>query len=193
MSGLADLVVAGSCESNCNSKFGEFIGQSLRTKAYSNCNDSCVSDEPNYILYNKGKAEIYTGMKWQCVEYARRWMIENKGLSFGDVTYAYEIWSVPTIENIHTHQEKTLQKFANKTSKSRPQAGDLLIYDTSIGITGHVAVIIAVGTDYVFIAEQNYFNHRWMKNDHSRELLMKKDDQGQYQIMDKGVIGWVHY
>jgi len=190
---FAEALRADTCDTQCNAKFGEFIGKSLRTKAYSNCNDACVSNEGNLIFYDTGKREMYTGMKWQCVEYARRWMIENKGMTFGDVVYAYDIWDLPTVENIHSHTHTSWQRFTNKDSKKRPQIGDLLIYNNSIAVTGHVAVVVGAGKDYVLIAEQNYFNRHWVKNDYARQLLMKVDNQGNYQVVDDGVMGWMRY
>ncbi|MDP2193741.1 MAG: hypothetical protein Q8K36_04385, partial [Alphaproteobacteria bacterium] len=71
-------------------KFGQHIGQNSLTPAYSNGQEDHVSDVPHYIIVDD--CLVKTGMKWQCVEYARRWLIQNKGLTFDDVTYAWQIW-----------------------------------------------------------------------------------------------------
>lgn len=60
-------------------KFGQYIGQNALTPAYSNGHEDHVSDTPHYI--HIGNTLIKTGMKWQCVEYARRWLIENRGIN----------------------------------------------------------------------------------------------------------------
>ena len=61
--------------------------------AYSNCNSNCVIFEPNH------QQDIYTGIKWQCVEYARRWLLEEQGVVFGDVEIAADIWELQQVNN----------------------------------------------------------------------------------------------
>jgi hypothetical protein len=59
--------IPAACQSRCNSPYGEVLGKSPRgIEAYSNCQSGCVIFEPN--KWNG----TYTGIKWQCVEYARR-------------------------------------------------------------------------------------------------------------------------
>lgn len=61
----------------CVSPFGAVNGQDASgVIGYSNCNDSFVSDEESYV--NAGvPSPVYAGLKWQCVEYGRRWLIYN--------------------------------------------------------------------------------------------------------------------
>lgn len=64
-------------EGEYHAEFGSCIGQSYLTKAYSSYNDD-VKDEYNFIFLEKSNKKIISGVKWQCVEYARRRLIENK-------------------------------------------------------------------------------------------------------------------
>lgn len=171
--------------------FGLLVGQSFLTKAYSNGSDRCVSMENHYIALPGQNHKLFTGMKWQCVEYARRWLIENKGMTFGEVTYAYHIWDLDHFDTVNTHQSCKILRFKNKSSKSSPQVGDLLIYDKGLAITGHVAVVVGVEQGSITIAEQNYFNRPWEGKDYARRLLFDKDAQGNYRIFDDALKGWL--
>ena len=180
-----------SCTEHCNTAFGTFIGQSFLTKAYSNCSGHCVTQEDNFVTVDHQDQKIFTGMKWQCVEYSRRWLIENHGVTFADVEYAYHIWDLEFGETIDTHVHMPLLRFTNKATKEAPQVGDLLIYSKALAITGHVAVIVSVDEDNITLAEQNYFNRLWEGKDYARRLLLDKDAQGHYRIFDDSLIGWV--
>ena len=180
-----------SCTEQCNSEFGTLIGQALLTKAYSNCSGNCVKHDDNFVTLNQENKKIFTGMKWQCVEYSRRWLIENHGVTFSDVEYAYHIWDLKFGETIDKHVHVPLLRFKNKTTTESPQVGDLLIYSNALAITGHVAVVVGVNRDNITIAEQNYFNLAWESNNYARRLLLDKDAQGHYRIIDDSLIGWV--
>jgi hypothetical protein len=182
-----------SCAKDCNTTFGTFVGQSFLTKAYSNCSGNCIKYENNYTLVKNQPHQILTGMKWQCVEYARRWLVENKHITFADVEYAYHIWDLKHGEKIDTHEHVPMVKFKNKTSKKPPQLGDLLIYSTELAITGHVAVVVGIENDSILIAEQNYFNRVWDGKEYARRLLMDNDGEGRYRIVDEALIGWVRF
>lgn len=182
-----------SCDEQCNAAFGEFVGQAFLTKAYSNCNSNCIKYENNYTMLKNNDKKIFTGMKWQCVEYARRWLIENKNITFADVEYAYFIWDLKQGEHINTHETLPLLRFKNSTSKQPPNIGDLLIYSTALAVTGHVAVIVGVENDSIIIAEQNYFNRVWEAKDYSRRLMLDKNAKGYYRIIDEALIGWVRF
>lgn len=182
-----------SCVEQCNTAFGTFIGQSLLTKAYSNCSGNCVKHDDNFVVIPKQNDKLFTGMKWQCVEYSRRWLIENRGITFGNVEYAYHIWDLTFGEAIDTHTHVPLLRFTNKTTTESPQVGDLLIYSNALAITGHVAVIVSVNEDNITIAEQNYFNRLWEGKDYARRLLLDRDAQGHYRIFDDSLIGWVRF
>lgn len=177
----------------CHSEFGSCIGQSYLTKAYSNCNGDMVSKETNYVFLENENKKIVSGMKWQCVEYARRWLIDNKKITFADVEYAYHIWDLQHGNRVDTDQKAPLLQFTNKTANTPPQVGDLLIYSTDFAVTGHVAVVVGVSENSITIAEQNYFNQSWDSFEYSRRLLLEKDEKNNYRIFDDALIGWVRF
>ena len=178
--------------------FGDFIGQNGKTAAYSNQNDAHISRKPHFITVN-GET-LCSGMKWQCVEYARRWLIENQGIFFDDVEYATNIWSLT--HGIHLSNQKqklAVEQFPNGSALKKPDVGDLLIYNTAYApITGHVSVIVEVGDTTIKIAEQNYSNDKWAAPHYSQELDIvaeKKNENSaiSYRINNEGIIGWVRF
>jgi len=174
-----------ACTQACINPYGTVLGTAQgNVPAYSNCKIGCVIFEPHY------EWEVYTGIKWQCVEYARRWLYSQRGLVFGDVKYAVDIWQDITFykdpENGNT---VPVVNYPNGSS-TRPARGDLLIYDKSLFGTGHVAVVTEVDDDrgVVRVAEQNFTNTRWQDN-YSREIpLVHKD--GHYYLEDDFLLGW---
>ena len=112
--------------------FGTLLGKTKEgIEAFSNANSSYISEQ--YIA---------TGMKWQCVEFARRWLLKVKNIELPQVDFAYELW-----------------KLGERTTTPLP--GNLLIYSKEYLGTGHVAVIVEVNEDSIKVAEQNYLNEKW--------------------------------
>lgn len=176
------------CELECITPYGEVTGMSKSgVKAFSNCNSNCVIFEPNKY---KG---TYTGIKWQCVEYARRWLLVNHGVVYGDVDIASDIWNKITyLTHVSTNKKLTLKSFLNGSSIP-PKVGDLLIYAKAFNETGHVAIVVDIDfkQGFIKVAEQNYSNKVWTDN-YSRKLhFIKKDDN--YWLLDSYLLGWKSY
>lgn len=138
----------------------------------------------------------YMGYKWQCVEFARRFLYINYGLVFTDVGMAYEIFSLRILRRVFDEALLPLQAYANGTKRG-PQAGALLIWDEG-GIfehTGHVAIITEVLADKVRIVEQNLVEHRLPSGQQwTRELPLSVMD-GKYFLYDTysdtRILGWM--
>ena len=70
--------------------FGELLGyDNTYVFAYSCYN--VKQDNDNYV--NIDGIQHYTGIKWQCVEYVRRWLILNYNISFQSIKNAYELYT----------------------------------------------------------------------------------------------------
>ncbi len=177
----------GSTE-NKTLEFGEVLGQNNGVVAYSNKNERLISQEFND-----------TGMKWQCVEYARRWLTIVKKVSFSSVEYAFEIWDLNEGVSFDKGNSIPMQRFENGQSITPPQIGDLLIYNVSFApITGHVAVVVDVQDTEVMIAEQNYSAQPWLEKAYSRRLSLSKEEKdinNYFSLHDwaPGIIGWVRF
>ncbi|CAD8120711.1 unnamed protein product [Paramecium sonneborni] len=169
-------------------QWGSVLGEAHNVKAYSN-----VGIHYDHSKWNSYKSflkkeesglmrDVLLGVKYQCVEYARRFIVTNFAAAFKEINCADQIYQLNNVDDLTT-LNGTLQfsTFPNK-SNSAPQIGDLIIYPrTQKQPYGHVAVIVEVGNGYVCVAEQNYEDSGWTKNNYSRKLKMNQTN-GQYEI-----------
>lgn len=183
---------AVSSTEQCDAPFGTVIGENSNTIAYSNCNNDHESELWQSVTLDDDRTTIKTGMQWQCVEYARRWLITQMHYTFASIDHAYQIWDLSEATDVLTGEKTVWNKLPNNKSTHSPQKGDLLIYDRSQGMHGHVAVIVDVNEHSVFIGEQNYSNQLWEGSNYARELPLLHTQEGYYKIEDQGVIGWIH-
>jgi glutathionylspermidine amidase/synthetase len=137
------------------------------------------------------------GYKWQCVEFARRWLYINKGYIFNDVAMAYDIFQLRDVRDLLNNQTLPLNAFKNG-SQRRPEPGCLLMWDQGgeFEETGHVAIITEVFEDKIHIVEQNMDFYRWPEGQNfSREIKAKVGSKGDYWLHcpsnDSTILGWV--
>jgi len=182
---IKELPVA--CQTDCKSPYGKMLGKSPRgIEAYSNCQSDCVIFEPN--KWNG----TYTGIKWQCVEYARRWLLVNTGAVYGDVDIAADIWDkIDHLTDVKTKRSIPLETYLNGSTQS-PEVGDLLIYAKAFNGTGHVAVVtgIDISNGLVEVSEQNFQNKSWSA-DYARKITLIKNGEN-YWLLDGYLLGWKH-
>lgn len=106
------------------------------------------SDEP---IYWNG---IYTGIKYQCVELARRYYLIKYGLLFEEVRGAKDIMNLQTIYHM---ENKRYVQWPTYMNTGLPMVGSLLIWDASEQFSyGHVAIVTGITQKYVEVIEQNY-------------------------------------
>jgi len=166
-------------------KFGQLLGVSRDgTAAYSNGQGAFVSTQSNY------QHELLTGLKWQCVEYARRWFYNNHKLIFDDVDFAFDIW----YQINSFYNPATLAKVATKNyscpNQVAPEVGDLLVYNKGYLGTGHVAIIDSVdlGKGLITVIEANYENTLWPSN-FSRAIPLDLHNDG-FGLNEPYLLGW---
>ncbi|QMU61320.1 MAG: CHAP domain-containing protein [Gammaproteobacteria bacterium] len=172
------------CSTDCKTRYGSEIGKSpAGVSAYSNCNSNCVIFEPNH------RNDVYTGIKWQCVEYARRWLLSEQSVVFGDVDIAADIWGMQQVNNPFSKQVLSFDSIVNGAAEL-PQRGDLLIYGKDYLGTGHVAVVVAIDEKLhtIKIAEQNFSNTKWQA-EYAREIAYTKSEN-RIWLLDPYLIGW---
>lgn len=186
VTGTADQLPA-ACRRDCVTPYGQILGTAAgKVAAYSNCNAKCVVFAPNK------ENDVYTGIRWQCVEFARRWLLDNKGVVYGDVDTAADIWTkIEVVTRVSDGRQFPLQPHLNG-SPEPPQVGDLLIYAKEYLNTGHVAVITAVDpkAGFIEVAEQNFLNQPWPADYSRRIVLVDKDNK--YWLLDVYLLGWKH-
>jgi len=175
----------GACHSHCVSPYGQVLGEtSSKVIAYSNCNNQCVDYTSNKINH------VYTGIKWQCVEFARRWLLVNHGVVFDSINTAADMWAqINEYKEVGFGDKVQLETYKNGSEKM-PIRGSLLIYEKALFSTGHVAVVVSIDKikKNIYIAEQNFKNLKWPSN-YSRAIsYSKKGDT--YWVHDEFLIGW---
>tara|TARA_R110002153_G_scaffold32537_4_gene98451 strand:- start:2049 stop:3908 length:1860 start_codon:yes stop_codon:yes gene_type:complete len=179
--------------------FGEELGVaeggvSSYSCDYKTADESIFPSRSDYRSYVDG---IYMGYKWQCVEFARRWLYVNKGYIFNDVAMAYDIFRLRDVRDLLNNQTLPLNAFKNG-SQRRPEAGCLLMWDQGgeFEETGHVAIITEVFEDKIHIIEQNMHFYSWPEGQNfSREIKAKVGSKGDYWLHcpsnDSTILGWV--
>jgi len=152
---------------------------------------------PDRQAYRSYVDNIFMGYKWQCVEFARRWLYLNKGYIFDNVAMAYDIFLLRSVRSLKDNQMLPLHSFRNGTRR-HPEPGCMLIWDEGgeYEETGHVAIVSEVFSDCIRIVEQNFDHKIWADGQNfSRELKAKVDVNGGYWIEcsfhDGMVLGWV--
>lgn len=183
-----------------NAPFGTLLGYApggiaIYSSDYSTIDENEYTDDSAMRSYVNGE---YMGMKWQCVEFARRFLYINYGLVFTDVGMAYEIFSLRFLRQVVNDKILPLYAFANGSCQA-PIAGSLLIWQKGgeFQETGHVAIITQIIDKKVMIAEQNVtFAPLPLGQQWTRELTLHVKD-GCYTIEDtfedSEILGWMAY
>ncbi|MEA1876775.1 MAG: LpqB family beta-propeller domain-containing protein, partial [Bacteroidota bacterium] len=148
--------------------FGTDLGAFNGVSAYSNCDHSCVEcnnfcERRNYIN------DVYVGIKWQCVEYVRRYYLSVYGLDLAS-----------------RHRGNANTWYANAAAMGlnsypnggdiAPQVGDILVSD--VKDYGHVAIVRGVSDGEVCTIQQNWYNN---SNDTNKCLTLSVSD-GKYKV-----------
>ena len=95
------------------------------------------------------------GIKWQCVEFIKRYYYENfhhkMPDSYGDAIDFYE----PKLTDGAYSKRRDLWQFTNG-SKSRPVTEDIIIFGgNEVNPYGHIALVSSTNADEVHIIQQN--------------------------------------
>ncbi|WP_392552607.1 bifunctional glutathionylspermidine amidase/synthase [Orbus wheelerorum] len=181
-----------------NEPFGTLLGYApggvaIYSSDYDTANKEDYPDDASFRSY---VGHEYMGYKWQCVEFARRFLYLNYGVEFTDVGMAYEIFSLRILRHVVDEELLPLQAFANGCKKA-PVAGALLIWQEG-GVfkrTGHVAIITEVFADKVRIVEQNVIHQRLPAGQQWTRELPLSFINGLYHLedtfTDTVILGWM--
>ena len=181
----ASTIIPDECKTNCDVEFGKMIGKIGNVPSYSNCNNNCTNFIDGGVIFLNNETyfgkDIFTGIRWQCVEYARRWLVVNKNSTFANIDSAFQIYTLDSVQDlIQEGVQKPFISIDNGDNRA-PEVNDLIIYPfiEKEAPHGHVAVIADLNLDkgYVDIAEQNYENF-WVNENYSRRVVLLKCEQG---------------
>jgi hypothetical protein len=163
-----------------------------------------VIDELNgvKVYYNGGVAHTdgrniaadgyNIGMKWQCVEFVKRYYyayLQHKMPdAFGNAKDFYDIKLADSTLNT----ARGLWQYSNMGSKRSPKPNDIIVLSgTWTNFYGHVSIVYAVqknnnGTQTVFVVQQN--PGPFGKSRVAYPLSLKN---GKYRIENDRILGWL--
>lgn len=127
---------------------------------------------------------IYTGLQWQCVELARRYLITQHQLTFQSVPNAYDIFNLTNFISINTGEKVPITAYKNG-SNVKPTVGSLLIWSKTYNEygTGHVAVVTSLYPHSIQIMEQN--------SPQPMRCIMFSNNKNGYLLEENDLLGWV--
>jgi len=182
--------IPSGCGQGCYTAYNSELGSNNGVKGFSNCNDATCSnnEDVSFTKEQTGFArDVYLGVKWQCVEYARRWLAFNKNAAFASVGRAFQIFDMTEVMDLTTtNKNLPFASYKNKNDEA-PKFGDLIIYaKASDSPAGHVGVIVNVNTQdgYFDVAEQNYNNRKWKDPDNYARRLKILQCDGKFVLSD---------
>lgn len=180
----------------CDTPHGTILGIAFHEPVRSNCREGEVSTEYNFVHFELSakslsvprratmpKPEVIrTGLKWQCVEFARRVLFRVRRAVFDDVESAHDLFDHGTVTEASDNSTALhMMQLVNKETTLVPRAVDFVIWAKQKGFpAGHVAVVTHVDTNTgsVLIAEQNYQHTPWTTRNHSRVLKFRNNGAG---------------
>ncbi len=150
---------------------GEYNG------VFSYINKDEDQDVQNYIQ------NIYTGTRWQCVEFVRRYFILVYGLTFSNVKNVYEMMTLRYFYNIYNNKPIKVV-FFREMMDDIPKKDDIIyIKKNQKDQTGHVGIVCYYDeNENVYIADQNDEKNiaYWQDKDYAKVLHKN----------DPSIIGW---
>jgi hypothetical protein len=173
-----------ACRESCAAPWGERLGAAGGVPAFSNCQPACVYEKPSEVN------GTFAGIQWQCVEYARRWLIVARGLTFPSIDFAADLWALDHFVKVGPTTKVPARKVENGAAAIPPSEGDLLVYGREFKGTGHLAVVVKVDPKrrVLRVGEENYLNKPWPA-DYSREIPYV-ERAGKVWVLDAYLLGW---
>lgn len=132
-----------------------------------------------------------TGIKYDSLEYIRRWCQQSQKLNFYTLPSKPSIWESFFPEGLYNETSVKVSKYLNR-SYQIPKKNSILVWKTDDLGYEHVAIITEVSLElgFIRIAEQNKHFYKW-PGDFSRELKFLNDN-GHYDIQDEQeILGWL--
>ncbi|MBL0316478.1 MAG: CHAP domain-containing protein [Flavobacteriales bacterium] len=126
------------------------------------------------------------GLKYQCVEFVKRYYLEHYQHQMPDSYGHAKDFFDRSLKDGAMNIKRDLQQFL-QSSASKPEVGDILIFDGSLfNKYGHVAIISSVSNDEVEIIQQNPGPFGSSREKYQLELKEKL-----WHIDHGRVLGWL--
>ena len=178
--GYAGLKVVKKINFNQDYKVGQPLDSLNGVKVYYNGGVDHVLER------NVTKDNYNLGLKYQCVEFVKRYYYEHLNHKMPDAYGHAKDFFDPKVKDGQLNSQRNLIQYTNP-GKSKPQVGDLVIFSGSVlNRFGHVAIISKVSEDEVEIIQQNPgpFSS-------SREIFSLETQNRNYKIDNKRLLGWL--
>jgi CHAP domain len=149
-----------------------------------------------FVYYNGGVSNVSgrntapdgynIGLKWQCVEFVKRYYFEKLNHKMPDALGNAKDFFDTKLEDSTLNVKRNLMQFKNG-STSKTKVEDLLIYDgTLTNIYGHVSIVSYIGEREIEIIQQNPgpFGK-------PRERFSLTFSNGKWVIGNDRILGWL--
>lgn len=197
---LATLVIFYSCKNeskvvvNQNPENSESL--KLRSIAYEVSKPGDTLDMLNnvFVFYNENmnntsgrnltKDGYNLGLKWQCVEFVKRYYFEHlKHKMPNSYGHAKDFYNV-NLKDGKLNRDRDLLQFSNG-SKQKPKADDLIVFKGNVfNPYGHVAIVSKVTGSEMEIVQQNVGKT-------SRETFVLKFKNNLWYVNQSSILGWL--
>ena len=135
---------------------------------------------------NVTKDNYNLGLKYQCVEFVKRYYYEHYNHKMPDAYGHAKDFFDSKIKDGSLNGNRNLIQYTNP-SMSKPETGDLVIFSSSLlNRFGHVAIISKVSENEIEIIQQNPGPFSG-----SREVFGLKIQEGNCKIESNRILGWL--
>lgn len=177
-----------------DSNESSLFGKSRKKFTVKNIGDTLDVHNNVYVFYNKSMNNTSgrnvapggynIGLKWQCVEFVKRYYYEHLNHKMpNSYGHAKDFFNLKLADGV-LNKDRNLVQFKNG-SASKPKLNDLVIFaGNSFNPYGHVAIISKVDANEIEIVQQNVGKD-------SRETFDLDFKNGKWTIKDRLMLGWL--
>ena len=124
------------------------------------------------------------GLKWQCVEFVKRYYFEKKGHKMPSTYGHAKDFFDKDLSDIEYNSDRGLTQYKN-ISRVKPQVEDIVIFDaTPTNSFGHIGIVTWVGDKEIELIQQNWGSKTRVKFKLARY-------KGIYTVCDFNALGWL--
>ena len=178
--GYTGIKVVKKINLNSHYKIGQALDSLNEVKVYYNGGVDHISGR------NVTKDNYNLGLKYQCVEFVKRYYYEYYKHKMPDAYGHAKDFFDPKVKDGELNLNRNLTQYTNP-SKEKPEVGDLVVFSGSIlNRFGHVAILSKVSENEIEIIQQNPgpFSD-------SREKFELEKEKGNYKIKNERLLGWL--
>lgn len=140
----------------------------------------------NVVGYNQTDDKYNIGLKYQCVEFVKRYYLEFFNHRMPNAYGHAKDFFNNKLEDGELNTDKNLIQYKNP-SQSKPMISDLIVFaGTEENIYGHVAIISNVTNDEIEIIQQNAGPFDSPRDKFKLTFLNNK-----WKIENKRILGWL--